>query len=439
MHDDRHEVIRKESWALKVKTLTALALGLATMSVVAVVAAAATASPSGGAVSGNLTISALTSDRTGFDAVLAIWKKKYPHVKINITYADTTPYQSTIRTQLSAGTAANILEVWPGNGNPGAIQVLAPYHYLADLSKQPFAKKEPGGIKSVTHVDGKLYTVPLALSGLGAIYNMSVLKQLGVAPPTTWSQVLNLCSKAKAAGITAYALGIQDNWVTQLIPYALTPTLVYRTDAKFENQVKAGKASFAKSGWVTAENDQLAMNQAGCFQADPLSTNFANTQTLVATGKAAGLVNGSWAFADTEKQAPAGTQFKMYPLPATNNPKQTWMAGAPSAAFAVNAKAAKNPAAIAFINFLASPAAQGAFAKATGNLPSYASKTYKPDPSLSVFVSYLRAGKTWPFMDQLWPNPKVQAAHLAGIQAVFAGTSSVAQMLQQMDQAYHSK
>jgi len=45
--------------------------------------------------------------------------------------------------------------------------VLAPYHFLADLSGQAFAKREPAGIRNVTHVSGKLYTVPLAISGLG--------------------------------------------------------------------------------------------------------------------------------------------------------------------------------------------------------------------------------------------------------------------------------
>src|SRR5262245_49934899 len=141
------------------KKITALALAALAVAAVAATAASARSSAS------SLKISALTSDRTAFETVLAVWKKKNPNGKVNITYADVTPYQSTLRTQLAAGTAADILEVWPGNGNPGAIQVLAPYHYLADLSKQPFAKREPAGIRAVTHVNGKLYTVPLGLSG----------------------------------------------------------------------------------------------------------------------------------------------------------------------------------------------------------------------------------------------------------------------------------
>jgi raffinose/stachyose/melibiose transport system substrate-binding protein len=56
-----------------------------------------------------------------------------------------------------------------------------------------------------------------------------------------------------------------------------------------------------------------------------------------------------------------------------------------------------------------------------------------------VFVAYLRTTKTNPFMDQLWPNPKVQAAHLSGLRSFFAGKESMADVLAAMDKAYKAK
>jgi raffinose/stachyose/melibiose transport system substrate-binding protein len=400
----------------------------------AVATAAALAQPN----AGSLRIYALAGDRIPMEAVLKVWKAQNPGVKVNITYADTSPYQSTLRTQLAAGTAADVFEVWPGNGNPGAIQVLAPYHYLADLSSQPFAKREPAGIRSVTHVKGKLYFVPPAYSGIGAIYNMQTLAKLGATAPTTWSQVLALCDKAKAAGLAAYSLGNQDQWVTQLIPYALVPTLVYRTQPNFEVKMAAREASFSRSGWVTAENKYVEMNDRGCFQQAPLSTNYNASLPLVANGQAAvGVVQGSWAFAPLRQANPKAT-YKMFPFPATNNPIQTWMPGAANAGFAVNAKT-KNPLAIKFVNFVASPAFQNTFAKTQGSLPAYPNPAFKVDAGLIRFVQFQKAGKTYPFPDQLWPNPKVQQAHLVGLQNIFAGKGTVAAMLAAMDKAYRSK
>jgi raffinose/stachyose/melibiose transport system substrate-binding protein len=413
-----------------------LAFGLLVAAVAAFATSAASAQ-NNSSTSSTLKIYAQSGDRIPFEAALKIWKKQNPSIKVQVTYADTAPYQSTLRTQLAAGTAADVFEVWPGNGNPAAIQVLAPYHYLANLSSQPFAKREPAGLKVVTHVSGKLYFVPPAYSGIGAIYNMDTLTKIGAQPPTTWSQVLALCSKAKTAGIAAYSLGIQDSWVTQLIPYAFVPTLVYRTDPTFEQQVKAGKASFARSGWSTAEDQYVQMDQQGCFQDSPLGTNYNASLPLVANGQAAGVVQGSWAFAPLRQANPTPT-YKMYPLPATNNPAQTWMPGAANAGFAVNAKT-KNPAAIRFVNFVASPAFQATFAKTSGSLPAYPTSTFKVDPGLSQFVQYQKLGRIYPFPDQLWPNAKVQNAHLTGIQDIFSGKGSVEAMLAAMDTAYHSK
>lgn len=414
-----------------------LVLGLLIVAVAAIATTAAFAQ-STSSKSSTLKIFAQSGDRIPFEATLKIWKKKNPNIKVQVTYADTNPYQSTLRTQLAAGTAADVFEVWPGNGNPGAIQVLAPYHYLADLSSQPFAKREPTGLKIVTHVNGKLYFVPPAYSGIGAIYNLGTLAKLGVKAPTTWSEVLDLCAKAKAAGLAAYSLGIQDSWVTQLIPYTFVPTLVYRPHPNFEKQLKAGKASFAKSGWVQAENQYVQMNQQGCFQDSPLGTNYNASLPLAANGQTVGVVQGSWAFAPL-RQANPSAKYKMYPLPATNDPTQTWMPGAANAGFAVNAKTKNMADAIKFVNFVASPAFQTAFATASGSMPAYPSPTFKVDPGLSLFVKYQKAGKIYPFPDQLWPNPKVQNAHLTGLQNIFAGKETVAQMLAAMDKAYHGK
>jgi raffinose/stachyose/melibiose transport system substrate-binding protein len=114
------------------------------------------------------------------------------------------------------------------------------------------------------------------------------------------------------------------------------------------------------------------------------------------------------------------------------------MPGAANAVFAVNAKT-KNAQAIRFVRFVASPAFQNAFAKAYGSLPAYPSKTSRPDPGLALFVGYQRNGKTYPFPDQLWPNPRVQNAHLTGLQSIFAGEGTVAEMLRAMDRAYRAK
>src|SRR6185312_11321273 len=102
----------------------ALALGVA----VGLAATACNSGPgSGNSSSGNaIRVSATASDRPAMEAAIAAFKKSNPDITINAEYLDTEPMQAAMRTQLSAGTAWDVMFVWPGNGNPGALQVLQP-------------------------------------------------------------------------------------------------------------------------------------------------------------------------------------------------------------------------------------------------------------------------------------------------------------------------
>ncbi|MFD7709695.1 extracellular solute-binding protein [Streptomyces sp. NPDC059786] len=80
--------------------------------------------------------------------------------------------------------------VWPGNGNPAAVQVLQKGGCLADLSGYGFVSKIAAGDRSVTQVDGKTYIVPVTFNGIGAIYDKATLTEIGGTEPKTWDDVL---------------------------------------------------------------------------------------------------------------------------------------------------------------------------------------------------------------------------------------------------------
>jgi raffinose/stachyose/melibiose transport system substrate-binding protein len=410
----------------------------------ALTAIAFTAACSGGvgAASGGsktIRLSSVATERPGMELVIKEFQKQNPGVKFTTSYSDTEPYQATLRTQLSAGTAPDVFFAWPGNGNSGAIEVLAPTGYLADLSGRPWVSQIPAGARPVTMVGGRTYIVPETFVGIGALYNQQALAQVGAQPPKTWTELLAFCAAAKAKGKVAFALGDQTDWVTQLVDYALVATTVYATDKSFDTRLKAGTATFARSGWLTAMNKYLQMNRQGCFSKDPLGTSVDDAVAQLASGKAVAMIQVTSELGQVKQQAPAGTRFGMFPVPATDDPSQTAMPGAAGGAYAVNAKATNKALATKFIDFLATPAAQNLYATATGNLPTIPNAAFKVDPALQPLVTYQKAGKTVPFMDQLWPNPDVQQAHFTGVANMFSGKHTPDQVLHQMDAAYRKK
>lgn len=414
-----------------------IAVTAAAVLVAASLSACSTSSGGGGGGSKSLRLASVATERPGIEALIAGFKKQNPGVNITTSYSDTDQYQSTLRTQLSSGTAPDVFFTWPGNGNPGALQVLQPSGYLEDLSDRPWASTIPAGIKSVTQIDGKTFIAPMTFVGIGAIYNETALKEVGLTPPSTWTQLLAFCDAAKGKGKAAFALGNQTNWVTQLVTYALVATTVYATNPDFDTQQKSGSATFQSSGWTTAIDKYLEMNKRGCFQAHPLGTSVDGAISLISSGKALGMIQVTPELPMVAQKSPSGTTYTILPVPATDDESQTKMPGAAGGAYGVNAKTKKKDLANKFIDYAASAEGENIYAAKVAALPAIPNSQAKPDQALTTLVQFQKDGRTVPFMDQLWPNAKVQAAHFAGIQDLFAGKSSVQSVLEQMQSAYN--
>src|SRR4051794_41641964 len=88
----------------------------------------------GGGSAGSLTWATVTSDKSGAEAVAKAFEKE-TGISVKVTVAGVDEYQTTLRTQLSSGTAPDVFFVWAGDGNPMAMKVVSDAHLVADLSK----------------------------------------------------------------------------------------------------------------------------------------------------------------------------------------------------------------------------------------------------------------------------------------------------------------
>jgi raffinose/stachyose/melibiose transport system substrate-binding protein len=388
-----------------------------------------------GADSKTLTLASV--DQGSIEDVVKAFEAANPGVKVTFTTSGADQYQQQIRTQLSSGTAPDVMTVWPGNGNPGATYVLAKPGYLLDLSDQPWAAQLPDAFKSVAQYEGKTYNALFGLNGIGAVYNDEAMTKAGLTAPGTWTDLISFCRAAAGKGTPAFALGIQDNWVTQLVLYALVATTVYAGDRDFDAKMQAGQATFAGSPWTTAMAKYQEMSKAGCFQKNPLGTSYEASQTLAASGKTLGIIQGNWVVALLKGKNPSG-KFTMKALPATDDPATFLMPAAAGAGYGVNAKAKNKELALKFVTFVMSPAGMKVFNEKQGSLPTLASAGSTVDPGLAELSTFVKDNRTVPFMDQLWPNAKVQQTMLSGLQEVFSDQSDAAKVLGAMDTQYQA-
>ncbi|GAA1769254.1 ABC transporter substrate-binding protein [Kocuria aegyptia] len=388
----------------------------------------------GGGDGDTLTLAATSNEKAALDVVVPAFEEANPDINIEYTTSSLDEYQTTTRTQLSSGTASDIVFVWPGTGNPMTVDTVGSGGFVDDISDH--VGDLPEGVAQVMEVDGTVYGAPISFSGIGAVYNTTAMEETGLTAPTTRTELLEFCQAAQDAGKTAFALGAQTNWVTQLVNYALTPTLVYGPNPDFAQDMAAGEATFADSGWEDAMNQYLEMQDAGCFQDNPLGTDYERSLSMVAQGEALGVVQVNSAVPQILDQAPEGTELNMLPLPATDDPEETRMAGAAGSAYAVNASSDNKENALKFIDFIQSPEGMNLYAETNAALPAIPNDEYETHPALTVLQEHQQEGKTDPFMDQLWPNARVQQAHFAAVQELLGGQTTVEDALAQMDSAY---
>jgi raffinose/stachyose/melibiose transport system substrate-binding protein len=381
------------------------------------------------------TLTVASVDQGSVEDVVKAFEAANPGVKVRLTTSGADQYQQQIRTQLASGTAPDVMSVWPGNGNPAATYVLAKPGYLMDLSTQPWANRYPDAVKKVTQYENKTYNAVFGLNAIGAVYNTEALEKSGLTAPSTWSELLPFCRAAKAKGTPAFALGIQDNWVTQLVLYALVASTVYPDDPDFDTKMQNGQATFADSPWSTALDQYLQLNKAGCFQKNALGTSYEASQTLAATGKTLGIVQGNWVVALLKEKNPQGS-FTLKPLPAIDDASKILMPAAAGAGYGINAKTKNKDLALKFVSFVMSAEGMNQFVTKIGGLPALPDTGFTADPALSDVETFITANRTVPFMDQLWPNAKVQQTMLSGLQEIFSGQSTPAKVLSAMDADY---
>ncbi|NQD89521.1 carbohydrate ABC transporter substrate-binding protein [Paenarthrobacter sp. CM16] len=376
-----------------------------------------------------------TNHSPAVKTIVELFNKKYPDIKVDVRDMAQS-YREVLGSQLAGGNAPDVVEIPGGGGNPISAKVAGQRNFYADLGKTEWAGSIPDIAKQQLETDkGKLVAVPMVVSSIGGIYNQNALDEVGLSAPKTWSEVLDFCGDAKAKGRVAYGLGLSDTWTTQLIPYALTSTLVYGPNQNFLEDQTSGKASFADSAWKDSMDKYLEMDKAGCFNASPVGTPYATVQDAIRSGNTLGTVSVASETANIAKGGPANLKLTYTAFPANDKAEDQYLPLSTSG-FALNAKSSSNGAAATFIDFLAEPATQVAFGAAFGDAPAMPGEEKLTSEIALLAKEYLDKdhGTTWP--DRLWPNATIQPKLFDGVQGMFIGSASVPDVLDKMDAAF---
>ncbi|MEC0227590.1 ABC transporter substrate-binding protein [Paenibacillus alba] len=361
--------------------------------------------------------------------------EKYPNITIEYENAPTDQYETTIKTRFASGDAPDIVGIFPGTKKDPFVKA----GYLMDLSDRPWVSRLQQGAKDMESKDGKVYGLPLNQNAIGVIYNKKIFKDLNLTVPKSWNEFLKVADTIKAANITPLALGMKDLWVTQIIPYAMAPSAIYRDAPTFDKDMYDGKATFVNSPWKKMMEDYAMLDAKGYFNKGPLGTSYDQMVQLMATGKAAMEIMGNWGLPPILAANPQA-DLGMFPLPYAEEGKPVWVPSAIALSLGANAKTKYPDEVKLYLDFWAEPENNAQLLTQAKAFPVF--KDVKPDldQTLKELVPYLNVG-TYNFLDQNWPAG-VQDTMMKDIQNVMVDggkTFSIDSMLKEMDKVFTEK
>lgn len=360
----------------------------------------------------------------------ARFHEQNPDIIIEVKNYDPAIYALQLDARVSAETVPDLFAVPIGT----QLHPYAEAGLLMNLDGEQWVKDIFPSARFVSTYQGDVMALPIDSSVIGVIYNKAIFADLELDIPTTWEQFLATAETIKAAGIIPISLGLQETSTTQLIPYAMAPSAIYRDNIDFDADLRAGNAVFADSTWQQMMEDYLSLRELGYINELELGTNYNVSTDLLAVGKAAMLVQSNIALAVLQEKAPA-IAWGMFPLPYDNG-GDVWIPHGVGSTIAVSASTAYPEATRRYLAFWASPEISELYLEATQAFPVSRGVSPELNEAGAQMLPYIASG-SYPFLDQNWPTT-MQRIVRGGVQSVFVGEISIEEMLQEMDRAFRA-
>jgi raffinose/stachyose/melibiose transport system substrate-binding protein len=225
--------------------------------------------------------------------IVAATEQSVPGLKIVLEGVDENINRTErLPAEMAEGNPPEIFDLFGGEADAWAYakanRLLDLKPILEELGKQyDFANLE------AFTVDGRIVGLPVTGQAEGVFYNKKIFADLGVQPPKTYAEFLDICEKVKAKGITPIALASSDAWV----PTMLINTLLVRSASvdKLAGLV-SGTAKWTDPLIADAFVQLEELVTKGYLQEGNLNFKYMEQQNQFKAGKAAMMFDGSWAY-----------------------------------------------------------------------------------------------------------------------------------------------
>ncbi len=301
-------------------------------------------------------------DRSQYAQLFAEFNKLHPDVKIKYEAFEPQNYGTVLSTGLAAGRGPDVIHVRAYGG----LEQFSKAGYLLPLEPQTvpeIANFEAAALASTSmRSDGKVYAVPFASQTLGVFYNTEIFQRLGLKPPTSWDEFIQVSKTLKEKGVTPLANGMATAFMVEVFTSVFTGSFY---GPGFTPDVLAGRATFEDPRYVGALAKLLELRDF--LPQGFTGVDYPTMQQLFLSGRAAMFAGGSFEIANFRRQNP-NLKMDFIAPPAAQAGGAQFVSLFYDGGYAVNAKTGNQADAIKLVRFMATKPFGDRFSALLGNI-----------------------------------------------------------------------
>jgi ABC-type glycerol-3-phosphate transport system substrate-binding protein len=286
-------------------------------------------------------------------------------------------------TMASGSGLPDVFQTWGGSVMGG----YADNGRLLDLSSELKALPGSAAAQQAMTWKGKIYGVAPFFAVAGVFVNEGIFQRNNLKVPATVEGFEAVCDALLSKGIQPFACGEKDKWPA----LALYMYLTNRFGGDASARASARKLAYDSDAFVKAAQLYQKWIAKGYFGKTPLGEGYGDAQQLMATGKAAMHVTGSWMCAQYANAEFTDQKIGFYSFPALKSGgvgAVTDIMGMPDIAWAATAaSASKKDAVVKFLKYAMSPEACAAEPGRICSVPGVKAKSALSQQAAAVFAT----------------------------------------------------
>lgn len=268
----------------------------------------------------------------------------------NSAYSQGTDYWPQLNSAINAQDFYEIMM-----GNPGLYTDLIKEGYVKDLTGNEVIQKLglTGGDMGDVSYEGKWYAYPVDFKSWGIFYNVDLFEKLGIAVPTTETELLAVCQKLLDNGVSPWAEWYADGASVDINMRTVlwTQALAGGDKDLFEKLMNGEKTVFDYPYFKTAL-ETWARRIGTWSRPDAVSNKQTDANELFISGQAGMLYQGTWNIGSIESLIKdKDFHYGFFLCPTDDSGKAPTLNVQVDQAFMVNPKAKNADYACKFMEF----------------------------------------------------------------------------------------